>query len=93
MANGYQTNIFAKSYRGIQVCSFHTIGKIGGCRPTPTQKIVSGSILCRHDGGVWAKCANILLSRQHVADMSATFSAKPESTTTVSTNTQVIKRQ
>ncbi len=39
-------------------------------------KNVSGSKLCRHDRGILAKCADIWLSRRHVADMSATFSAK-----------------
>ena len=79
-ANGYQTNIPTKSYRGIQVCSFRTIGKFGGCRQTPTQKIVSGSTLCRHDRGIWAKCADIWLLRWHVAGMSVTFSAKQNTT-------------
>ena len=78
MANGYQTNILTKSYRGIQVFSLRTIGKFGGCRQIPTHKIVSGSKLCCHNGGIWAKCADIWLSWQHVADMLATFSAKIE---------------
>jgi hypothetical protein len=51
-------------------------GKFGGCWQIPTQKNVSGSKLCQHDRGILAKCANIWLSGQHVADMSATFSAK-----------------
>jgi hypothetical protein len=51
-------------------------GKFGGCWQIPTQKNVSGSKLCRHDRGIWTKCADIWLSWQHVADMSATFSAK-----------------
>ncbi len=39
-------------------------------------KNVSGSKLCHHDRGIWAKCANIQLLWRHVANMSATFSAK-----------------
>ena len=38
MANGYQTNILTKSYRGIQVSSLRTIGEFGGCWQMPTQK-------------------------------------------------------
>jgi hypothetical protein len=59
MANGYQTNILTNSYREIQVCSLSIIGKFGGCWQMPTQKIVLGSILCRHNREIWAKCANI----------------------------------
>jgi hypothetical protein len=51
-------------------------GKFGGCRQIPTQKNVWGSKLCWHDRGISAKCADIWLSGQHVADMLATFSAK-----------------
>jgi hypothetical protein len=51
-------------------------GKSGGCRQIPTQKNVSESKMCRHDRGILAKCADIWLSGRHVADMSATFSAK-----------------
>jgi hypothetical protein len=65
MANRYQTHILTKSYRGIQVCSFCTTGKVGVCRQTPTQKIVLGSILCCHNGGIWGKCG------QHLAVMAA----------------------
>jgi hypothetical protein len=32
--------------------------------------------LCRRDGGILAKSDDIWLSGRHVADMSATFSAK-----------------
>ncbi len=39
-------------------------------------KNVSGSKLCRCNRGIWTKCANILLSERHVADMLATLSAK-----------------
>ncbi len=39
------------------------------------KKTVSGSVLCCHDRGMSAKSANIWLSGQHVADMSALFSA------------------
>ena len=60
----------------MQLRSLRTKGKFGGCRQTTTQKNVSGSKLCHHNGGIWAKCASIWLSWQHVADMSATFSAK-----------------
>ena len=49
----------------------------GGCRQIPTEKNVSGSKLCRRDGGILAKSDDIWLSGRHVADMSATFSAKP----------------
>ena len=48
----------------------------GECRQSPTQKYCVGSILCCHDRGILAKCANIWLSWQHVADMLATFPAK-----------------
>ncbi len=41
------------------------------------KKGVSGSILCHRNRGMLDKCANIWLSGQHVADMSATFPAKP----------------
>ncbi len=58
------------------VCTSGTIGKFGGCRQILTPKNVSGSKLCRHDRGILAKCADIWLSGRHVADMSATFSAK-----------------
>jgi hypothetical protein len=51
-------------------------GKFGGCRQIPTQKNVLGSKLCRRDRGILAKCADIWLSGRHVANMSATFSAK-----------------
>ena len=78
MVSGYQTNILTKSYRGIQVCSLRSIGKFGGCWQTLTHKNVSGSILCRYNREIWAKCADIWLSPRHVADMSATFSAKLE---------------
>ena len=40
------------------------------------QFFLSGSKLCHHDRGILAKCANIWLSGRHVADISATFSAK-----------------
>ncbi len=43
----------------------------------PDTKNVSGSKLCRQDRGIWAKCTNIWLSWRHVANMLATFSAKP----------------
>ena len=42
----------------------------------PDRKNVSGSKLCRRDGGILAKSDDIWLSGRHVADMSATFSAK-----------------
>jgi hypothetical protein len=35
-----------------------------------------GSILCRHDRGMLAKCADIWLSGRHVANMLVTFPAK-----------------
>ena len=77
MANGYQTNILTKSYRAIlRMYLWYYRGKFGGCRQIPTQKNVSGSKLCQHDGGILAKSDNIWLSGRHVADMSATFSAK-----------------
>ncbi len=41
-----------------------------------THKNVSGSKLCCHDRGIWAKCADIWLLWQHVTNMSTTFSAK-----------------
>jgi hypothetical protein len=40
------------------------------------KNVVLGSILCRHDSGMSAKCANIWLLGRHVADMSATMLAK-----------------
>ncbi len=52
----------------------------GGCREIPTEKNVLGSKLCRRDGGILAKSDDIWLSGQHVADMSATFSAKSSAT-------------
>ena len=42
----------------------------------PDTKNVSGSKLCCHDRGISAKCANIWLLQRHVANMSATLSAK-----------------
>ncbi len=77
MANGYRTNISTKSYRGI-LCMYlwYYRGKFGGCRQIPTQEKVSGSKLCRRDRGIWEKCDDIWLLGRHVADMSATFSAK-----------------
>ena len=73
MANGYPTNISTKSYRGILRTY---LWYFGGCRQIPTEKNVSGSKLCRRDGGILAKSDDIWLSGRHVADMSATFSAK-----------------
>ena len=46
-----------------------------------TKKIVSGSKLCRPNRGILAKSADIWLSGRHVANMSATFSAKPTTPT------------
>ncbi len=40
------------------------------------KNVVWGSILCRHNRGMPAKCADIWLSGRHVADMLATFPAK-----------------
>ena len=73
MVNGYPTNISTKSYRGILRTY---LWYFGGCRQIPTEKNVSGSKLCRRDGGILAKSDDIWLSGRHVADMSATFSAK-----------------
>ena len=42
----------------------------------PDTKKVSGTNLCRLDGGLSAKCANFWLLGRHVANMSATFPAK-----------------
>ncbi len=50
--------------------------KIWWMSANPDTKNVSGSKLCRRDRGISAKSANIWLSGRHVADMSATFSAK-----------------
>ncbi len=43
----------------------------------PDTKIVSGTKLCWHDLAELAKSADFWLSGRHVADMSATFPAKP----------------
>ena len=67
-------NPHIRSYRGILRTY---LWYIGGCRQIPTEKNVSGSKLCRRDGGILAKSDDIWLSGRHVADMSATFSAKP----------------
>jgi hypothetical protein len=40
------------------------------------KNLVSGSIVCRHDRGMSANCADIWLSSRHVADMSAILPAK-----------------
>ena len=79
MANGYRTNISTKSYRGILRTY---LWYFGGCRQIPTEKNVSGSKLCRRDGGILAKSDDIWLSGRHVADTSATFSAKGTDTLT-----------
>ncbi len=51
--------------------------KLGECRQSPTQtKGESGSILCRHDRGMLAKCADFWLLGQHVVHMLVTFPAK-----------------
>ena len=42
----------------------------------PQQKKCVGIKMCRQDRGISAECADIWLSRGHVADMSATLSAK-----------------
>ncbi len=47
------------------------------------KKNVSGTNLCRLDGGLSAKCANFWLSGRHVANMSATFPAKAAVITTM----------
>jgi len=47
----------------------------------PRHKIMCRERLCRLVGGLSAKCADFWLSGRHVADMSATFPAKPPSTT------------
>ena len=48
------------------------------------KNVVSGSILCRQDRGMSAKCANIWLSGQHVADMLATMPAEESPTGRIS---------
>jgi hypothetical protein len=50
--------------------------KIWWMSANPDRKNVSGSKLCRRDGGILAKSDDIWLSGRHVADMLATFSAK-----------------
>ena len=49
-------------------------GKFGGCWQILTQKKVSGSKLCCRDRGIWAKCDDIWLSGQDVANMLAWWS-------------------
>jgi hypothetical protein len=72
-----QTNISTKSYREeFKYVAFVHKEKFGECWQTLSQKNVSGSILCCHDRGIWAKYADIWLLRRHVVDMLATFSAK-----------------
>ena len=51
--------------------------KIWWMSANPDTKNVSGSKLCPHDRGILAKCADIWLLGRHVANMLATFSAKP----------------
>ncbi len=71
-------NPHIRTYRGIlRMYLWYYRGKFGGCGQIPTQKNMLGSKLCGHDRGIGAKCADIWLSWRHVANTSATFSAKP----------------
>jgi hypothetical protein len=71
MANGYQTNILTKSYRGIfRMHLWYYRGKFGGCRQILTHKKCVGiKIVSPRQGQFVQMC-------RHLADTSATFSAK-----------------
>ena len=63
MANGYQTNILTKSYRGTQVCSLRSIGKIWWMLAnTDTQKCVGINFVSLQQGDLGKMCRHLAVT-------------------------------
>ena len=71
-ANGYQTNVLTKSYRGIQVCSFCTTRKVWWMSAnTNTTNCVGINFVSPRQGHLGKMCRHLAVAatcRQHVAD-------------------------